>query len=263
MEEAVGMLVSDLRNIDTIPKVSPRCVATTNAPIDVNIAWELLEVQFCALRTVTGLPADLSKAIGKQALNLNEARQLSGNGAMSSLTGWKPEISTLSDTVNNMWLTINDMRGAVSYITENCCKVGCDSVKVDFDIKLDDTRTEMTLFFASKCKIPTGFKDCNILGNVVTITDKAGNTHEAYVKVAEEALNVEGIMINLKDNSAIDPNSDYTISMEACMTDGSMTCQKCINKLVTYKDTCSYCEITVRAGHSGNIGGELVIVYEN
>jgi hypothetical protein len=64
---------------------------------------------------------------------------------------------------------------------------------------------------------------------------------------------------------------DYTFSMDAAMTNGALTCSKCITKTVTYKDTCAYCEISVVASGSGghgipnttSAGGKLVVIYQD
>jgi hypothetical protein len=263
LEAEYNALVNQISGLAAVPLVSPRCVAQTNSPIAVTAAWELLETQFCELRTSLGLPGEISQAAGRQLTNLGGLPKLAGNGTMSTITGWKNTISTAADSISNLWLTLNDIRGAVQYMSDNCCKVNCDSIKVDFDIKLNDTRTIATLFFAAKSKIPTGFTDGDVLGNKITITDTAGAVFETYIKVANEAANIEGFAMDLS-GSPLDANSDYTFSMDAVMTNGSLTCQKCINKLATYKDTCSYCEVTVVGNHTtGSIAGELVIVYQN
>ena len=260
LESDFNALLDLFNKIETIPSISPTCVAPTNAPIPITEVVSLLETQFCNLRTVLGLPAAIAEASGRQPTGLGQMDRLAGNGTMSSIQGWKNTISTEADSLNNAWLTLADIRGAVKYISDNCCKVSCDSIKVDFDIKLDDARTLTTLFFASKSKLPAGFTDCNELGNKLTITDAAGAVFVAYIKIADEVSNVEGIQIDLS-GSPLDANSDYTYSMDACVSDGSLTCQKCINKLATYKDTCSYCEIAVTGNNT--INGELVIVYQN
>lgn len=263
LESEYNVLLSEISLLEGIPLVSPFCTAPTNSPIPVTDAYSLLEQAFCNLRTVTGLPGALAQAAGRQPTSLSTADQLSGNGTMSSITGWKATVETIADSVNNQWLVIEDIRGAVKAIQDNCCKVNCSSIIVDFDIKLDDTRTFITLFFANKSKIPVGFADCDILGNILTITDSNGATADFRIKVADEALNISGIILDLSA-TPIDPRLDYTFNLDACMSNGDFTCQKCINKSATYKDTCSYCEISVTGNTStGSINGELVIVYQN
>ena len=242
LELDVAQLLTDLNELGKLPKVQMSCITQTNAPIDIDKAVTELEKQFCQLRTVTGLPSPLTAAIGKQSSALDTEDRLGGNGTMNGITGWKKPTQTIADTVSNLWLTVLDMRGAVKAIQDNCCKVNCDSIKVDFDIKLNDDRTIMTLFFANKSRIPVGFKDCDALGNLLHITDAAGAAYDFRVKVAEEASDINGIQFDLT-GTPLDQNLDYFLQMDACMTNGDLTCSKCVNKTITYKNLSKCCAI--------------------
>lgn len=257
-EEDIAQILSALNTIGDIPKVQMNCVGKTNTPIDINDAVVLLETEFCKIKSVLGESGEIAAGIGKQPTALSSEIQLGSSGPMSTLVGWEPKVETIADSLPNLWLTIIDMRGAVKAIQDNCCKVNCDSIKVDFDIKLSDDRTIVTLFFAGKSKIPVGFSDVDPLGNILHITDSNGALYDARIKIAVEAADITGIEIDLS-GTPIDPLLDYFFQMDSAITNGGLTCQKCINKTATYKNTCSFCEISV-TGHT-SASSSIIIVY--
>lgn len=256
-------------------QVSVQCVAPGSSssnplvkPIDT--AFQLLEGQFCNLSTVLGDSTTLNQAVS------SEPQPTGGSTGVYSVSDdtqalWVTPASTVGQLLQHMDLAISDLRGAVKTILDNCCKVTCDDIVVDFDSKLSDDRLTLTLFFITKSKIPVGYTDCDpTFGNVLTITDALGNETQALVKIATEVNNPSGIAIDLSA-SPIDPTQDYSLSMNACLSNGSTNCVKCITKSITYKDTCSYCMISVPSSGSGhgaalaNVStpGMVVIIYQN
>lgn len=273
LDERVTTLEEDQQTF-TIPQASLKCVApgaSAENPVlkNVDLAIELLEGQFCDQKAILGETTELATSLGSET-------QKSGNPAgIFSLTNpnttlWSDPATTMAAMFKHMWLVINDTRGAVKLIQDNCCKITCDDIIVDFDIKLSDDRQTMSLFFLAKTTLPNGFSDCNAsLGNKLTITDSAGNIAYAYVKVADQmktgvdqSTGIESPVVIDLSATAIDPNLDYTLSMDCCMTDGSTNCVKCITKSVTYKNTCAFCEIDV-AGVDGDTSGSVTILYED
>lgn len=255
----ITILYNSIANLGELPKISPTCITPTNSPISLDVAVTLIEQQFCAIKGALGTSDKLIQGVGKQPDNLSELPRLSGNGTMSSITGWVQQPSNVADTLPNLWLTVDDIRGALKTVLDNCCKVDCDSIKIDFDVVLNDDGKPV-LLFASKTRIPEGFEDCGGLGTKVTVTDSKGVEYYTYVKISEYATIIEGFVME----GFIGPSlsSAVTFDMEACMTNGSLTCQKCINKTIELGSGCQYCEISVYGSHSGDINGELVIIYE-
>lgn len=60
------------------------------------------------------------------------------------------------------------------------------------------------------------------------------------------------------DLLGLDVLSDYNFNIDTCISNGNLTCKKCINKVVTYKSTCAYCEFVVTGPKEG---GTAVIFY--
>lgn len=260
--------IAALENVDPIDPVSEVnvvCVApgssTTNPVVKrIDVAFELLEPKFCELQSIMGSSSDLNAAIGDET---QPSGSPSGIFALTdpSRTLWSIAASNIGELLQHSWLALNDLRAAVKTMQDSCCKITCEDIKVDFDIKLSDDRTLATLFFITKSTLPTGFVDCNSsLGNKLTITDALGNTYDTYVKVAQEVTNPDGLVIDLS-GTPINPSQDYYFNMDACLSNDSFTCVKCVNKTATYKDTCSYCEITVVG--KGAADGKIVVITQD
>lgn len=273
LSDSVSNLTRLINGIEPIPLVHTTCIISPNVDMPITQAYSLLEQQFCALRGVLGKPEDsgdkkgLNTAIGKQPDGLNDAKQLSSEGIMSSIVGWRPETETVADSFTNLWLTVNDMRGAVQYIVDNCCKPTCASIIIDFDVSFNDDYSQAIIYFANKSKIPAGFTDCDSKGNLLKIVDEQGHAYTTRIKIAEQWEDYEGYTIDLSGGKGLIFENSLSFEMDACFTNGSLTCQKCIKKPISITGACGYCEITVTGGvvKAGETStqGELVIVYED
>lgn len=178
-------------------------------------------------------------------------------GLYGLLSGWVINPNNLAQSYSNSVLVLNDLLNRVTAIENTCCKANCDSIVVDFDIKLSDDRTSATLFFATKSNVPPGFTEVNPLGSKLIVTDSAGNEFTKFIKIIPQLTNPDGIVVDLSA-SPIDPSLDYTFGMSVTLTNGSLTCVKCINHVVTFKDTCAFCQISV----SGTGTDKVVIIYK-
>lgn len=155
-----------------LPEFTPVCVlpATTGPQSLVDILTAL-EAAYCNLETATGTPNDLYTAFIQQCLDLNNSPQLSGQGIMSEIPGWEPVVSNAAGAINNLWLTICDMRAAILNIQANCCDVDCSAVNIVMVASLNST-TELSIsFFGST--LPAGYTDCSPSSEFV-ISDSSG-----------------------------------------------------------------------------------------
>jgi hypothetical protein len=94
------------------------CIFKGNTDIKTLISE--LENRFCNLVELIGDSTDVNNAINSQCDITNED-QLSGNGVMGTIPGWVDSPATVADTITNAWLTICDIRNAVSNILSTCC----------------------------------------------------------------------------------------------------------------------------------------------
>jgi hypothetical protein len=184
-----------------------------------------LEQAFCELRAATGLPSDIFLAIIKQCSGLDLAPSLAFPGVnMGSLPGWitQANYNDQADAVNNIWLTICDLRAAVANIQETCCPKGCDGLIIDMTATY--SAGAITFFFTGTA--PAGFVDCAPGGNLVTITDDFGGTYITYVSVIPY-LNGPGFILNIA-TSPLNLTSNFHISLMGCWENPSTdtTCER-------------------------------------
>lgn len=211
----------------TLPEFIPVCVLQ---PVSTDIATILqaLEQQFCALRSATGTPDQIYQAITKQCAGLITAPTLGpGGGTMGSIPGWVNNPTNAADTITNLWLTICDMRSAISSIKVNCCPDGCDEVTIDLQLTL--VGTILKLYFTGN--IPAGFIHCNPLGIMFTLTDTSGGLVNVFVDVIGNMNNLSGYSIDLSV-TPLNLSNNITVTGSPCFQNDitNTTCQSYLQK---------------------------------
>jgi hypothetical protein len=244
--------VTTLEN-NTLPQVTLTCI--NPGPQDMDVAIEAIESDYCTLKGALGTAGELLNAIDGECLL--PVKKLTD--PTSDL--WTGTSSNIAATLDKMWLAICDLRAAVGTIQNTCCTFSCDDILVDFDVQIVDAST-IRLFFAQKSSVPGAFTDCNAtLGNTLNIVDGAGNKYSVYIKLRDDVFNdsealTNGYPIDISA-SPLDVSTGLTLSMNACLTDGSTTCVKCVNVIAGPATTCDFCTITA----SGSEGSYLVVIY--
>lgn len=101
--------------------VTSQCASapTPGQTILIQDAFANLEASFCNLQSSIGLSTQLIAAINNQCPSLSTSEQLSSPPLlMSDLSGWINTPITAADSINNLWLTLCDMRSKlVSYFS--------------------------------------------------------------------------------------------------------------------------------------------------
>jgi len=240
LRDRVLAVETRVNNFDSsLPDVDSSCLFVGVRP--VNEAYSLLDQAFCQLRGATGNTTDINRAVSQQCSDLN--------AEFAATPGWSLNPVNLAQTIQNMWIVMCKRSAEVKSIQDTCCAITCDDVKIGFVVLLNTERNEATIRFTSGAgtQLPAGFADA---GSVMTITDKSGNSVDFNVPISnngEEVIDLTGL------NTA----DQYSFDLDAKVSNGALTCQKCISRTATVQDTCTFCEIT-------NIGttGQIVIVYE-
>ena len=228
------------------PTVTITCINNDSTAKALDVAVESVATELCSLRTALGPTiTDINSAASKQCKDLGNSQALAQKTGVNLNTsaGWKPTVSSLSDSINNMWIAVCDLRGAVLAIQNNCCKVSCDDIIIDFDAKFVDN--ELYLYFATKSNLPNGFYDYNsTLGNKFTFTDANGATWSTYIKLREDVFDnsdnyVNGYIVANAITSPIDWETKITVTSDISMTDGATVCVKCMSVEIGPFSTCS------------------------
>lgn len=238
---------------ETLPQVTLTCI--NPGPQDMDVAIEAIESDYCTIKGALGTAGELLNAIdGECPLPVKKLTD-------PTTDLWAGTSSNIAETLEKMWLAICDLRAAVSTIQNTCCTFSCDDLIIDFDVKFVDS-TSLLLFFGQKSSVPGAFTDCNAtLGNKLNITDGFGNEYYTYVKLREDVFNdvdalSNGYPVDIA-SSPLNTSKGLTFTMDACMTDGSTTCVKCVNVFVPVAPTCDFCTITA----AGSEGSSIVIIY--
>lgn len=208
----------------TTPQITPNCVLPS-VPTDIDVVLDELEDQFCTLDSTLGGSTSLLAASTYQCDLLSSDNQLSGSGTMSSIEGWNTQVNNVAQSLQNMWLTLCDMRAAIKDIQTNCCTIDCnDIIFTAFGTYASDT---ITLNFGGTV-IPADFTECNSAGNTVTITDAAANTYTTTVSVTNALAGNDTETIDIS-GSALSGLSNYTVTITLCTNNGSITCEKTLS----------------------------------
>lgn len=230
---ALGTRVTALENAPaaSLPKVTPNCILTPNVATDMNLVLDELEAQYCNLRNVLGTNTQLTSAAAQFCTNLGAQNALSQAGTLSGLTGWNATVSNVAQSMQNLWLTVCDMRSAINDL-KNCCNtVDCSQFVLNFTASANNDRTVVTLFFQGLLVVPSGFANCNQQGSKVTITDSAGKQFIGYVDLVAAATDADGVPFTVS-GASLNPSLTYTVVVEGCLSKSGQTCTKTVTKTV-------------------------------
>lgn len=225
----------------TIPQVIPTCTVLPAVPTSMNVVLTALEQQYCQLVAVTGNPSNLSNAISKQCVDLNNSPVLGPSGTtMGAISGWALSATTLASALNNMWLTICDLRAAVRTIQLTCCPNGCDGI--DFNMTAVLSGNNLIIYFTGT--IPPGFADCNPSGNSFLIKDSIGNLIYLNINTVTYFNDPSGYAYDLSA-TPINLAANIEISSDICLRNiaTNTTCTFCVQYEVVNTSSCP--ELTV------------------
>lgn len=204
----------------TTPQITPSCVLPA-VPTDIDEVIDELEDQFCTLNTALGGSTEILSVSSNQCDNLSTAAQLSGEGTMASIAGWNTTVTNLAQSLENMWLTICDMRSAIKTVQDTCCSISCSDVI--FAVSGSFTAGTLTLDFTGT-DIPGSMTECDVTGADLVISDGT-NTYNTEVPVLTALSGDNTATVDLSSTS-LNQYTDYTITITLCVTNGSITCNK-------------------------------------
>lgn len=189
------------------------CLYPAETPVEAGVT--AIATELCNLEQSTGTPIELLQAIQKQCVNMDGLKTLANRQmTYSGINGWVTALNygTVADSINNMWLTICDMRAAVENILLTCCCTDCDDVDISFTATLSgEGNTNLNLFFTGS--IPTGLTDCYPSGNLITITDANGGSYTTYVEVVN---NLNGSATIILSGTPVNTFTNLTITIQGC-----------------------------------------------
>lgn len=208
----------------TLPLVTPSCVGPA-VPTAMNVVLTQVEAQFCQLRNVLGSNASLTAAAGQICPNLGSMPALSQAGTLGTIPGWNPTVTTVAQSLQNLWITVCDLRKVINDLKDCCNQTDCSAFILDFSAAANNDRTQVTLFFQGQTVVPSGFTNCSQQGSKVTIKDSANNTFIGYVDLVAAATDTDGVTFTVS-GASLNPALNYTVTVEGCLTKNGQSCSK-------------------------------------
>lgn len=227
--------ISLQNQIDNIPPPTPyvepsivTCITPTAKPTSVQVPIAIQD--YCNYKIAVGQILDVQSAIARQPTGLNTS--------LGTVDGWVLNPQNLAQSDTNQWLTIANLLSRVNNIESNCCKVTCKDIQLVLLINVGSDGESITVTFSTVLgtNIPNGFTDTG--ASTITITDQ-NNLFVTYPILVTEDQSQGPFSFNGLDTSA-----PLTASVNAVLSSGTLTCEKCIGKQFVPTSSCPVCLIT-------------------
>lgn len=215
------------------PLVTPNCTYGTvvkGVPSEMNVLLDNLDERVCDLITALGTTTDVSVAAASQCNLLASQPALSQVGNMSALPGWNNVISNMAQSMQNLWLTVCDMRSVIYDLKACCATADCSKFFLAYTANTNNDRTTVTLIFNSGTVIPSGFANCPLL-STVSITDGIGNTYTDTLDLVTVATDPAGITYTVS-GASLNAAMPYTVTVSGCIVKDGNTCSKIVTSVI-------------------------------
>ena len=218
----------------TLPLINPICIASPSNLLPLSDFTVLLEKKFCELIGSVGSSTAVYNAI-TVPVNFNNAKALgTAGGLMGSTSGWVSNVLTLSDSFNNLWLTLLDARSAIRNIQVNygssCGGIG---------LTLQGTLENKVLRLFVTGTVPPNLVSCVAGGSSFNISDSSGNSFTSVVDIKGNLNNISGVSIDLNSTS-INFADDLHVRGITCFSDPNTgtVCQNVLDIVVNNNSNC-------------------------
>jgi hypothetical protein len=235
LQNRVTVIEQDLANPtdNSIIITSGGCIGN-GIPTLIEAFVVALESELCRFIASVGTAQEITNAIARQCTpnntSLDDAAQLSNpTSSMANIPGWAAAASytTLADAVNNLWLTVCDMRVAITDLQTQlaaCCSASCDDTDWNFTATGITNVKFLTLYFAGN--IPSTFTYCS--GGTttpITVLNSLGQLSSSYNYDVVTAINSGApLQLDLNVSSVSEYALWYRVTVPVCVTNGSITC---------------------------------------
>jgi hypothetical protein len=159
------------------------------------------------------------------------------------------KVKGIGNMLNNIWVALGDVRSAVKIIQDNCCKVNCDSIIIDFQQTFDLVAKTLSLDFTNSI-VPKGFKDTgtnisvtDVNGLSVHVTTNGSTTLPFIVTEVDTPEYKQTKATALKIPIDGLANGKLLISFKNNIGSSTVTCNDCFSKEINYVNE-SCCSIT-------------------
>ena len=201
----------------TLPSVFPVCVAPNTPAIPLDQLAILTEAKVCEMLAALGTPNQVYGMIAEGSIiDLGNQPALgTSGGTVKTLTNWVVDPQNMSDSVQNIWVVLLDIRSAVANLLATCCNTTCNDIEIVFTAAMASP-SAIKVYFTGN--IPANFTNCVLLGSVFRIQDSFGNYVNQTVDIVGEMNNATGFTINLA-GTPLNLAENLTITSTACFQD--------------------------------------------
>lgn len=227
--------ISLQNQIDDLPTPTPytepsivTCITPTPKPTSVQVPIVIQD--YCNYKGIVGQTLDVQQAIARQPSGLNSS--------LGTTDGWVLNPQNLAQSDTNQWLTIGNLLARIANIENNCCKVTCKDIVLALLINVSSDGLSISVTFSTVLgtNIPTGFTDTG--QSTVTITDQNNNFVTYPILVSEDQK--QGPF----SFDGLDTTAPMSVNVNAVLSSGTLTCEKCIGKQFIPTSGCPVCLIT-------------------
>lgn len=198
-----------------LPSLSLGASVTIATSISVEQAYEVLEKAFCSFKNFTGSPSDLQIAIARDCPNLGDLPSLSSSGIMRDLYGWIDGPINVGQSVNNLWITVCDLRTAIRKILRTCCSdTPCLSFDIGYNLNFDPNNQFVEvifqeLYFGPTPVVPPGPPPVNWMSGITNLArtstyNQGVPPYPAWLdqSATSDFFDISTVKITLNDGSA-------------------------------------------------------------
>ena len=215
----------------TPPTVTPACTrgaVISGVPVEMPSLIEAIDTQICDLVGILGSNTELANAASEECDFLGSQPALSQPGTMATIPGWNNVVSNFAQSMQNLWITVCDMRAAM-YALKECCAPDCSSFLFNFYPVLDEKREVLTIYCDGYgTVIPAGFTNCPTLSSI-SVTDGVGHTY-SNTSWNFTANTTDYVISNLVADYGLDSTQPYTITITACLVNGDTVCSRTVTQ---------------------------------
>jgi hypothetical protein len=209
--------------------VTSQCASapTPGQTLLIQNAFSNLETSFCNLLGTVGFSTSLISAINNQCPGLSALPQLSDSElVMNDISGWVETPTTIADSINNLWLTICDMRYKVVNFFDTPAVLPC-VLAVPENLEITSiTTTYSTLIWEapsySGIEVPIGYR--------IEVFQWTG-TAPTGPSVYDAMLSTSFLTVNIPSSSLI-VGQDYVVYLHAVYPCGESNGAKVISELL-------------------------------
>lgn len=201
---------------------------------------QVVENAFVNHMNAVGLTAKIYQSMFR-GVELENEDALSRTGTYQGLSGWISTMTSLSDSYNNMWVVIKDLRDALSTLMSNNSLNACGLIRYNFRTELDksDPSNPKVIFYLDGSQGLSSYRDTDASGSSFTIRDSDGNSTTAKLNIISTAANPAGYSYNLAP-TPVDETKDLTIELSASLYNPSVdtTCEHLLHSVIRIQDPC-------------------------